>query len=93
MNSPAGLSAATLLAHARAAARDDEARHSAGSPNATTTQANERTLLGWGGAAMLDLEWTHRMQFEKAARNDYRRAYADEYLLRRLERRQAHPAR
>lgn len=88
MNSPALLSTAILLEHARAAARDDEARHSACSPSATTTQANERTLLGWGGAAMLDLEWTNRVQFNKSERNDYRRAYADEYLLRRLERRQ-----
>lgn len=92
MNSPMLLSAATLLAHARAAARDDEARHSANSPSATSTQANERTLLGWGGASLLDLEWTGRAQYSKPEKTEYRRAYAEEYLLCRTARMHAERA-
>jgi hypothetical protein len=73
------LDAGSLLDHARAAARSDEARHRMSRPSATTTQTNERTLLGWGGASLLDLEWTGRCQYSKVVNAEYRRAYAEEY--------------
>ena len=83
---PTPLASVELLAHARAAARADERRHSAAAPRASLSQRNEQTLRGWGGAALLDLEWTSQCVYSKAAKGSYRDAYATEYLRRLLQR-------
>jgi hypothetical protein len=84
---PTPLESAQLLAHARAAARADEQRHAATSTGGAITQHSEETLRGWGGAALLDLEWTSHWVYSKAERAEYCVAYATEYLRVRAERR------
>lgn len=83
------LEAAALFAHARAAARSDEARHSRHPSSPRTSQQNERTIRGWGGAALNDLEWDARCVYPKEQREAYQRVYATEYLQRRAVRRLA----
>jgi hypothetical protein len=86
---PASLASAQLLAHARAAARVDEQRHAATHTSGATTPHSERTLRGWGGAALLDLEWSSHAVYSKAERTAYCVAYASEYLRVRAERQTA----
>lgn len=80
------LTASALLDHARAAARADEHRHAVAGTGTTASQQNAQTLRGWGGAALLDLEWTSHCLYAKAEREVYRAAYAAEYLRRRAAR-------
>jgi hypothetical protein len=89
---PSPLEAAQLLTHARAAARADERRHAATSTTGATTQHNEQTLRGWGGAALLDLEWRSHCVYSKVERAAYAGAYATEYLRVRAVR-SARPTR
>ncbi|HLZ71328.1 MAG TPA: hypothetical protein VKV26_15615 [Dehalococcoidia bacterium] len=80
------LEAAVLFAHARAAAREDEARHSLDISSPRSSQQNELTVRGWGGAALNDLEWASHCVYPKEQREEFRRVYAAEYLQRRLAR-------
>jgi len=83
---PVRLTPANLLEHARAAARHDERRHAAARTGAPTSQHNEQTLRGWGGAALLDLEWSSHYVYSKDENAAYRAAYAMEYLHQRTVR-------
>ena len=87
-NVPTPLASAQLLAHARAAARGDELRHSATSTveRPSRHQHREQTIRGWGGAALLDLEWTSQFVYGHAAKIAYCAAYATEYVRLRAER-------
>ncbi len=68
-----------LLAHARAAARSDEERHSADTGGSRPSQHREGTVRGWGGAALQDLEWASHYSYSKVQKAEYRRVYAAEY--------------
>ena len=87
-----------LFAYARAAACADEARHGRDVCAPRSSQRNEQTVRGWGGAALNDLEWTSRCVYPKEQREEFRRIYAEEYLRLRAVRSQvtqndAHAAR
>lgn len=77
-----------LFAYARAAACADEARHGSDGSAPRSSQRNEQTVRGWGGAALNDLEWTSRCVYPKAQRDEFRRIYAEEYLRLRAGRSQ-----
>jgi len=79
----------TLFAYARAAACADEARHGKDGSTPRTSQKNEQTVRGWGGAALNDLEWTSRCIYPKEQRDEFRRIYAEEYLRLRAARARA----
>ncbi len=83
------LEPAALFAHARGAARTDEARHSVDTSSPRSSQQNEQTVRGWGGAALNDLEWDSQCTYPKALRDEYRSVYATEYLQRRSARTRA----
>jgi hypothetical protein len=83
------LESAALFAHARTAARTEEARHSLHPSSPRTSQQNERTIRGWGGAALNDLEWGARCVYPREQREAYQRVYAAEYLQRRAARLEA----
>lgn len=68
---PQRLPTEALLDHARAAARHDEQRHAATGIGTATSQGNEHTLRGWGGAALLDLEWRSHYVYGKPERAAY----------------------
>lgn len=74
------LLSAHLLAHARASARADEDRHP------KTMLHVERTLRGWGNAALADLEWASSCVYAPAQHAAYSDAYADEYRQARSSR-------
>lgn len=76
----------TLFAYARAAACADEARHDRDVSGPRTSQKNEQTIRGWGGAALNDLEWNSRCIYPKEQREEFRRIYAQEYLRLRAAR-------
>jgi hypothetical protein len=88
---PAPLAAAQLLAHAQAAARGDEQHHAATRTSGATTPHNARTLRGWGGAALLDLEWRSHYVYSRAERSAYCTAYATEDERVRAARQAAGP--
>ena len=83
------LEPAALFAHARDAARNDEARHSLETSGPRSSQQNEQTVRGWGGAALNDLEWVSHGIYPKEQRDEYRRVYAVEYLRQRHARTRA----
>jgi len=76
---PLVLTITALSVHARAAARIDEQRHGTDPNHVKTSQHNEQTVRGWGGAALLDLEWSSCYTYPRAQKEEYRREYAAEY--------------
>ena len=80
------LEPAVLYERARKAARADEARHGTDTSRPRPSQQNERTIRGWGNAALNELEWASNCRYRKEQRDAFCRAYAAEYLRCRAAR-------
>jgi hypothetical protein len=77
---------AELMDHARAGARADEARLGVGTASQPPPQPSERSLRGWGQAALLDLEWQTHRTYPPAVHRTYQDAYAGEFHRARAAR-------
>jgi hypothetical protein len=78
-----------LLAHARKVAGEDEARHYTATTVPRPSQHNERTIRGWGSAALNDLEWASNCIYPKGQRETFCGVYAAEYIRCRAARTRA----